>query len=71
MNGLLVRIRGSRRHWRVCETNGTGEVLTIIAANDPGALAIESERRVRLCDVTARREPGIGWVPYDHSAEAS
>lgn len=55
MNGLLVRIAGSRRHWRVVRDNG-----------DKLWLRWGSEHRTaHRADVTDRFEPGIGWVPTD------
>jgi hypothetical protein len=52
MNGLLVIIEGSRRHWRVTADDGNRLTLTW---HGETRMAYRSE-------VLQRREPGIGWV---------
>jgi hypothetical protein len=58
MSGLLVKIRSSRRHWRVTSDDGT--TLTLEWNGEQGTAA--------RSDVTARNEPGIGWIATEISA---
>jgi hypothetical protein len=54
MIGLLVQIKGSRRHWRV--VHDTGRYVILKWREGP-------PRIVPRTEITKRREPSVGWVP--------
>jgi hypothetical protein len=57
MNGLLVKIIGSLRHWLVEHDDGAQLTLVWPAEGEPIA-----RKRVNRSEVIARNEPGVGWV---------